>query len=136
MKRTLGRHLAAYNGAILQSLDAVTWKPIRSTGGRGQGFAYLDAKPAHSRRYRDRRSRRQGHQPIPNNLFGRTYNKTFWGKLMWDVTKSFRIALEVTHRKTDTRSQPICPTKHGVFIRSSSGPSFRILARYSGSAKG
>ena len=36
-----GQGLGNYNGGILQSLDAVTWKAIRSTGGWVEGFVYL-----------------------------------------------------------------------------------------------
>ena len=36
-----GQALGNYNGGILQSLDAVTWKPIRTTGGWVEGFVYL-----------------------------------------------------------------------------------------------
>ena len=36
-----GQALGTYNGAILQTLDAVTWNPIRSKGGWVEGFVYL-----------------------------------------------------------------------------------------------
>ena len=35
-----GQALGNYNGGILQTLDAVTWKPIRTTGGWLEGFVY------------------------------------------------------------------------------------------------
>ena len=60
-----GQGLGNYNGAILQSLDAVTWKAIRSTGGLVEGFVYLTPMPAQSHRLRDRRSRRRRHHGHP-----------------------------------------------------------------------
>ena len=36
-----GQGLGNYNGGILQTLDAVTWEPIRATGGWVEGFVYL-----------------------------------------------------------------------------------------------
>ena len=52
-----GQGLGNYNGAILQSLDAVTWEAIRSTGGWVEGFVYLTPCLHSHTGYRDRRSR-------------------------------------------------------------------------------
>jgi hypothetical protein len=35
-----GQALGNYNGGVLQTLDAVTWKPIRTTGGWIEAFVY------------------------------------------------------------------------------------------------
>ena len=38
---------------------------------------------------------------IPNTLFGRTYNSTFYSNLLWDLDKTLRLAFETTYRKTE-----------------------------------
>ena len=84
MKCTLGRDLDKCNGAILQSLDAVTWKAIRSTGGWVEGFVYLTPMlHSHTGMFIDDPND-DDITAIPNTLFGRTYNSTFWSNLLWD----------------------------------------------------
>ena len=95
-----GQGLGNYNGAILQSLDAVTWKPIRSTGGWVEGFVYLmPCLHSHTGIGIDDPNNNDI-TAIPNSLFGRTYNSTLYSNLLWDVNKSFRIAFEATYRQT------------------------------------
>ena len=60
-----GQGLGNYSGGILQSLDAVTWKAIRTTGGWVEGFVYLTPNLHSHTGYRDRRSQRQRHHGHP-----------------------------------------------------------------------
>ena len=101
MKCTLRQGLGNYNGAILQSLDAVTWKAIRSTGGFVEGFVYLTPMLHSHTGYGIDDPDDDDMTAIPNTLFGRTYNSTFWSNLLWDLDKTFRIAFEVTYRQTE-----------------------------------
>ena len=65
-----GQALGAYNGGVLQSLDAVTWKPIRSTGGWLEGFVYFNLTIGIDD------PNDNDITAIPNTTFGRTYNST------------------------------------------------------------
>ena len=106
-----GEGLGNYNGAILQSLDAVTREAIASTGGWVEGFVYLTpCLHSHTGIGID--------DPvddditaIPNTIFGRTYNSTLWSNLIWDVNKSYRIAFEVTYRKTEYKEPTNLPNE-------------------------
>ena len=93
--------LGNYNAAILQSLDAVTWKAIRSTGGFVEGFVYLTPMLHSHTGYGVDDPDDDDMTAIPNTLFGRTFNSTFWSNLLWDLDKTFRIAFEVTYRQTE-----------------------------------
>ena len=108
-----GQALGNYNGAILQSLDAVTWEPIRSTGGFVEGFVYL--KPGlHSHTgYGIDDPNNNDMTAIPNTLFGRTYNSTLYSNLLWDLNKTFRIAFEATYRETKYKEPTNLPN-YGV----------------------
>ena len=106
-----GQALGNYNGGILQTLDAVTWKPIHSMGGWIEGFVYL-APHLHSHTgigIDDPNDK--DITAIPNSTFGRTYNSTIWSNLIWDVTKAFRIAFEATYRKTEYKEPTNLPNK-------------------------
>jgi hypothetical protein len=96
-----GQALGNYNGAILQSLDAVTWKAIRSKGGWAEGFVYLTPMLHSHIGYGIDDPVDDDMTAIPNSLFGRTYNSTLYGNLLWNLNKTLRIAFELTHRKTE-----------------------------------
>jgi hypothetical protein len=107
-----GQGLGNYGGGILQSLDAVTWKAIRSTGGWVEGFVYL--KPnlhSHTGMFIDDVND-DDLTAIPQSLFGRTYNSAIWSNVLWDVTKNYRIAFEATHRRTEYKEPTNLPN-HG-----------------------
>ena len=107
-----GQGLGQMTGGILQSLDAVTWKAIRSTGGWVEGFVYL--KPnlhSHTGMFIDDVND-DDVTGIPKSLFGRTYNSAIWSNVLWDVTKNYRIAFEVTHRRTEYKEPTNLPN-HG-----------------------
>jgi hypothetical protein len=96
-----GQALGNYNGGILQSLDAVTWKAIRSTGGFVEGFVYLTPGLHSHTGIGIDDPNNNDITPVPNTLFGRTYNRTVYSTLLWDVNKKFRLGFEFTYRKTD-----------------------------------
>ena len=104
-----GQGLGQSAGAILQSLDAVTWNPIASTGGWVEGFVYL--KPnvhVHTGIMMDKPDANDI-TAIPNTLFGRTYNRTVYSTLLWEFGKSFRIGVEPTWRKTEYKEPTNLP---------------------------
>jgi len=106
-----GQGLGNYNGAILQSLDALTWKPIRSTGGWAEGFVYLKPNLHNHTGIGIDDPNDDDLTPIPNSLFGRTYNSTLYSNLLWDLDKSFRIAFEATYRKTEYKEPTNLPNE-------------------------
>ena len=99
-------------GGILQSLDAVTWEAIRSTGGWVEGFVYLTPNlHSHTGMFIDDVND-DDVTGIPKSLFGRTYNSAIWSNVLWDVTKNYRIAFEATHRRTEYKEPTNLPN-HG-----------------------
>jgi hypothetical protein len=107
-----GQGLGQMTAAVLQSLDAVTWQAIRSTGGWVEGFIYL--KPnlhSHTGMFIDNPND-DDITAIPGSLFGRTYNSAIWSNVLWDVTKNYRIAFEATHRRTEYKEPTNLPN-HG-----------------------
>jgi hypothetical protein len=106
-----GQALGAYNAGILQTLDAVTWKPIRSRGGWVEGFVYLTPSLHSHTGIGIDDPNDDDITAVPNTTFGRTYNKTLWTNLIWDVTKYHRIAFEVTHRETEYKEPTNLPNK-------------------------
>jgi hypothetical protein len=91
-----GQALGNYNGAILQSLDDLEGTVPRARGVRSStpmlhshiGYGFDDPVDGDM-------------TAIPHNLFGRTYNSTLYGNLLWNLDKTFRIAFELTRRKTE-----------------------------------
>jgi hypothetical protein len=55
--------------------------------------------------------------------FGRVENSTIYGNLLWDLTKSFRVAFEVSWRETDYKN-PIVPDNEGAFFHTQFAWSF------------
>ena len=106
-----GQALGNYNGGILQTLDAVTWKPIRTKGGWVEGFVYLTPNLHSHTGIGIDDPNDDDITAIPNSTFGRTYNRTLWSNLIWDVNKTFRIAFEATQRKTDYKEPTNLPNK-------------------------
>ena len=106
-----GQALGNYNGAILQSLDAVTWEPISATGGFVEGFVYLTPiLHSHTGIGIDDPDD-DDMTAIPNTLFGRTYNSTIYSNLLWDLRKQFRIAFEATYRETEYKEPTNLPNE-------------------------
>jgi hypothetical protein len=99
-----GQGLGQMGAGVLQTLDAVTWKAIRSTGGWAEGFVYLTPNlHSHTGIIIDDPNNNDI-TAIPNSLFGRTRNRVFFSTLLWDLggeTKKFRIGAEFNLRKTE-----------------------------------
>ena len=79
----------------------MTWEAIRTEGGWIEGFVYLTPKLHSHIGYFFDDPNDDDITPIPNSLFGRTYNSALWGTLIWDVDKRYRIAFEAIYRETD-----------------------------------
>ena len=110
-KNCTGQALGSYNGAILQTLDAVTWNPIRSRGGWVEGFFYWTPGLHSHAGFGFDETNPNDITGIPFTDFGRTYNSTVWSNLIWDVNKSLRIAFEVTYRETYYKEPTNLPNK-------------------------
>ena len=106
-----GQALGNYNGAILQSLDAVTWEAISATGGFVEGFVYLKPSLHMHTGYGIDVPDDDDMTAIPNSLFARTSNSTFWSNLIWDLDKTFRIAFEATYRRTEYKEPTNLPNE-------------------------
>ena len=118
-----GRGVGNYGGGILQSLDAVTWKAIHTTGGWVEGFIYLTpGLHSHTGFFIDDPNNNEI-TAVPNSLYGRTYNSAIYSTLMWDVDRRFRLAVEATYRKTEYKD----PTATGRLTNEGFGlqPQFR-----------
>ena len=103
--------LGNYNTGILQSLDAVTWKPISATGFFVEGFVYVKPDLHMHTGYGVDDAADDDITVVPNTLFGRTYNSTFYSNLLWDLDKSFRIAFELTYRQTEYKQPTNLPNE-------------------------
>jgi hypothetical protein len=91
----LGQGLGEYNGGILQSFNATTFRPIRSRGGWGETYFYLsDEVHVHVGYGIDAPLQ----QDLAPTQFAR--NQTAYVNLVWDVSKSLQWSLEVDYRKT------------------------------------
>ncbi|MCC9608358.1 hypothetical protein LOC68_10685 [Blastopirellula sp. JC732] len=93
-----GQGLGTYNGAVLQNVNSTTLQAIRSSGGFGE-FYYYWTPCLHSH---------FGYgvdNPINRdvNVFGRTFNSTYYANALWDVNATFRIGFELTYRETQYR---------------------------------
>ena len=106
-----GQALGNYNGGILQTLDAVTWKPIRTKGGWIEGFVYWMPNLHSHGGFAVDDPDDNDITAIPNSQFGRTYNSTIWSNLIWDLDKAYRIAFEATYRKTEYKEPTNLPNK-------------------------
>ena len=98
-------------GGILQSLDAVTWKAIRSTGGWVEGFVYL--KPnlhSHTGMFIDDPND-DDITAIPNSLFGRTYNSAYLEQCALGCDKELphRVRGDPSSNRVQGTNQPAQP---------------------------
>jgi len=99
-----GQGLGQMVGGVLQSLDAVSWKAIGSTGGWFEGYIYLTPMlHNHTGMFIDDPVNKDI-TGLSNTLFGRTRNRVFYNTLLWDLgkeKKKFRIGVEFTLGKTE-----------------------------------
>ncbi len=106
-----GQGLGTYNGGILQTLDAVTWEAIPTSGGWLEGFVYLTPCLHSHTGYGLDDPEDEDVTGVPNSLSGRTYNSTFYSNLLWDVNASFRIGFEVAYRQTEYKDPTSLPNE-------------------------
>jgi hypothetical protein len=93
----VGETLGTYMGGVLQNINSTTFEGVRSTGGWVEVYYYLCPDKLHTH---------VGYgidDPVDSDLaIGQvTRNQTVFANLIWDVTKHFRAAVEVTYRRTE-----------------------------------
>jgi hypothetical protein len=91
-----GQSLGSYAGGVFQSVNTLTLDSLHSTGGWGEVYYYCTpCLHTHWGVGVD--------NPADSELFfGQiSKNRTCFANLIWDVNQSFRIAGEVTYRKTN-----------------------------------
>lgn len=109
-----GQGLGTYNGGALQITNPDNnFQGIKSTGGWGEFFVFW-TPCLHSHFGYGIDDPRDADVPTTAALLGRVANETIFGNIIWDVTESFRVAFEVTHRETSFRS-PLVPDNDGMF---------------------
>lgn len=90
-----GEGLGFLNGGILQSTNSTTYRGIRSRGGWGEFYYYITpCLHTHCGAGID--------DPFDNDLAGTqvTRNQTYFGNLLWDMSKQVRVGFEFTWRET------------------------------------
>ncbi|MBN1591080.1 MAG: carbohydrate porin [Pirellulales bacterium] len=92
-----GENLGAYLGGILQGVNPITTRSIRSTGG-WVGIWYDWSSDWHS--YAGYTIDDPFDQDIDLMTHGRTYNQAYFVNLTYDVTKQFKMGFEVSSWKT------------------------------------
>ncbi len=107
----VGQGLGTYGGAILATVNPLTFEGIRSVGGWGEVYYYICPEVLHTH---------IGYgidDPVDGDLgLGQPLrNQTYFANLLWDITKAFRLGLEVSYRKT-SYSQ-FLPDNEGVLIQ-------------------
>ena len=124
-----GQGLGQMGGGVVQTLDAVTWKAIRSTGGWVEGYVYLTPNlHNHTGIFIDDPNNNDI-TGLPNTLFGRTRNRGFFNTLLWDLggrRRNSASGWSLSSVKRSTRTQPSrggFPTVDSASIPSSSGSS-------------
>lgn len=90
-----GEALGTFLGGVGQSINPVTLEPIQSRGGWGELYYYWTCRLHSHVAY-------GVDDPIDNDIAvgGRTYNQFYFANIMYDVTKKFRLGLEVGQLKT------------------------------------
>ncbi|HEV3302121.1 MAG TPA: hypothetical protein VG055_20880 [Planctomycetaceae bacterium] len=92
----VGQTLGTYGGGILQDINSVTFRGVRSAGGWCEVYYYLCPDKVHSH---------AGYgtdDPLDSDLAPgqRLRNEAYFANLIWEVTEAYRLAGEVTYRKT------------------------------------
>jgi hypothetical protein len=96
-----GQGLGTYGGGILQNVNSTTFDAIRVNGGWAEVYYYLDpCLHTHWGYGVD--------DPLNGDVAATqaTYNDTIFSNLIFDVTQSLRLAVEVTYRETDYLALP------------------------------
>jgi hypothetical protein len=91
-----GQALGTYGAAIFQNVNAVTFEAVHVTGGWLEAYYYLtECLHWHTGFGID--------DPVDGELAASqiAFNRTIFTNLIWDVTRSLRLAGELTFRKTN-----------------------------------
>jgi hypothetical protein len=91
-----GQTLGEYNAGVLQNFNSETFRPIRTRGAYAEIYYYLHPQlHLHCGYGID--------NPVASDLADGQIacNQTFFNTLLWDLSKTFQIGLEVDYRKTD-----------------------------------
>lgn len=92
----IGQTLGEYNAGVLQNFNSETFKPIRTKGAYGEVYYYFHPQlHLHCGYGID--------DPINDDLASGQVasNQTFFNTLLWDLSKTVQIGLEVDHRRTN-----------------------------------
>jgi hypothetical protein len=92
----VGRTLGVWTAGILQTKNPTTFEGIHSSGGWVEGYYYLRPEKLHTHLgYGIDDPRDEDAAPGQ-----KTRNDTYFGNLVWDVTRQYRLGGEFTYRKT------------------------------------
>jgi hypothetical protein len=91
-----GQGLGTYGGGILQTVNSATFETIATSGRWGEVYYYC-TPCVHTHWGYGIDNPRDGDLALGQV----SRNETIFSNLIWDVTKSFRLAFEVTYRETD-----------------------------------
>jgi len=92
----VGQTLGEYNAGVLQNYNSETFRPIRTKGGYVEIYYYLHPQfHVHCGYGID--------NPVASDLAAGQIasNQTFFNTLLWDLSKTVQIGLEVDYRKTN-----------------------------------
>jgi hypothetical protein len=92
----VGQAIGTYNAGVQQSLNTAAGRGIRAAGGWGEVYYYLVPDKVHTH---------WGFgldDPLDRDvpLAGILRNQTYFGNVIWDVTKNLRLGFEATWRET------------------------------------
>jgi hypothetical protein len=92
----VGRTLGVWTAGILQLLNPNTFEGIHASGGWVEGYYYLRPQKLHTHLgFGIDDTRDEDLSPGQ-----KTRNETYFANLVWDVTKQYRVGVELTRRKT------------------------------------
>jgi hypothetical protein len=92
-----GQGLGTYNGAILQTVNNITFETVRSGGGWLETYYYiLPDLHAHTGFGIDDAVDR-------DVIAGPIRNETYFANIVWEVSRNFRVGFEFTYRETAYR---------------------------------
>ena len=92
----IGQTLGEYNAGVLQNYNSETFRPVRTKGGYAEIYYYLHPQlHLHCGYGID--------NPVESDLAAGQIasNQTFFNTLLWDLSKTVQIGLEVDYRKTN-----------------------------------
>ena len=108
----VGQGLGDYNGGILQSSNATTLDPVRSIGGFGEFYYYLDPTRHVHIGYGIDDPRDSDLAPIQI-----LRNESYFATLIWDISAALQLGFEIDYRKTSyTRFLPNAFLDAGAWV--------------------